>query len=434
MSSSTLVDSNPVSRKEMIQVRVQSCTGESFHLEIDKHNTSSSHLRALVADKFQVHTSAVELTSKGHSIDSQDGMIAVRSGCTINVVPKSRTGLDTLSNLSVGTVKKIKPEEIFGLLQNAEGSDAKVTIVFSGENGPVTETELPLSDAVQLIRAAHSNPDNSGASSCSEENGKNQDKITANTGAPVCSQNIASNATPPTTTTNPTSSVVRNISNSKRKIHGDTAKSRQVSVDDTGNVHADKNTCATSRIYSLFPDQSDKGKRMKINPTTTSTDATHNLFKSPLTSLFMPSTQSASACATDQQTSHLSDNDCENNPHAIKPDDDEVTIAMKKRARFEDECRRATKDIHDRKMENIRTARTLEALRRKREAKKLRRMRHLQKKERDNACIESTKNGTGANTIETSSHEKSKTKKSSNPGNTHKTTTTFAGMRRGFFC
>jgi len=155
----------------MINIPVRCCTGEKFVLDVI-NTVSSQTLRELIAEKFKMHPSAMELTSCGHSTDSIDGISAVHSGCSVNVFPKSRTGLDTLPNLTIGrSSKRMKQQDLISLLSsfeedatssassssNSNGGKStrpKVTIVLSGENGQVVETQLDISDAAKLIRVA----------------------------------------------------------------------------------------------------------------------------------------------------------------------------------------------------------------------------------------------------------------------------------------
>lgn len=143
---------------ETMSVRVKSCMGEAFNIEGVDKTVSSENLRELIAERFKISPQAMELTSKGFSTDSNDGIAAVRSGCTVNVFPKSRTGLDTVSNLSSSIPRKLKPEELLEVLSamgeenGNEGVKAKVSIVVSSDEGNEAQVDLDLADAAKLFK------------------------------------------------------------------------------------------------------------------------------------------------------------------------------------------------------------------------------------------------------------------------------------------
>jgi hypothetical protein len=94
----------------------------------------------------QVEPDSIELTVRGFSADSAEGLAAVRSGCTVNLIPATRSGLDTTLH---ARSRAVNQEDICGLLEALESAgdsiNAKVTIVFSGDDGAIGETHLDAS-------------------------------------------------------------------------------------------------------------------------------------------------------------------------------------------------------------------------------------------------------------------------------------------------
>lgn len=141
---------------DTMDVHVKSALGGTVTVCCLK-SCSSEGLRIAVADQFGVDPGAIELTARGFSTDSIDGLAAVRSGCTVNLMPATRAGLDTTLH-SRGRSRAINPEEICGLLEALESAgdklNARVHIVFSGDDGSVGETHLDASEAASFIKAS----------------------------------------------------------------------------------------------------------------------------------------------------------------------------------------------------------------------------------------------------------------------------------------
>eukprot|EP00040_Diaphanoeca_grandis_P026217 m.146616 g.146616 ORF g.146616 m.146616 type:complete len:456 (+) comp30487_c0_seq1:393-1760(+) len=444
-------------KEGMMSVPVRSCTGENFNLDVAK-SVSSESLRELIADKFQMNPGAMDLTSSGHSTDSNDGMSAVRSGCTVNVFPKSRTGLDTLPNLSIGQSKSMKPQDIFGLLSSLGSStDAKVTIVLSGENGQVAETQLDLADAAKLIHAAgrvkerkakrkrhHLQADRPDSTSSGEQEKRNQKKgkgkAKAETPTPLSPTTPSSPTATKTTIMKPSSAPTTSTSTASSSTPID---STTTSDDDEDSNEYDSNDDAESTadiidVLSKFDDIASflpkelfeklGAKRRKAGSETASCDVDDD---------------GGNECDTNLD-------DVITEVGLIKQADPThgALEVERQRALLEDELRKKAKEMHQRKMENIRTTRKLDLLRCKRDAKKARLARLKREK-----CQKGTTSATSIPYPSSRKLDNSTTtphiakSASTTPSSCSKLTPTnkssakkipvvpgFAGMRRGFLC
>lgn len=153
-STLTEVVSQPTDTMDFMDVHVKSVLGGTVTVSCPR-SCSSEGLRIAIADQFNVEPDSIELTARGFSTDSTEGLAAVHSGCTVNLIPATRSGLDTTLH---GGSRAVTQEDICGLLEFLESSgdsiNAKVTIVFSGDDGTVGETHLDASEAATFIKAS----------------------------------------------------------------------------------------------------------------------------------------------------------------------------------------------------------------------------------------------------------------------------------------
>lgn len=139
---------------EFMDVHVKSVLGGTVTVSCPR-SCSSEGLRIAIADQFNVEPDSIELTVRGFSADSAEGLAAVRSGCTVNLIPATRSGLDTTLH---ARSRAVNQEDICGLLEALESAgdsiNATVTIVFSGDDGAIGETHLDASEAASFIKAS----------------------------------------------------------------------------------------------------------------------------------------------------------------------------------------------------------------------------------------------------------------------------------------